>query len=77
MRKIIDKIGALLTKNYKEVPLLRISFDLEGYQRNGAAGSCMCTTHPELSKNEVLLGKMFDLVDYIRNNYDMEKLSKL
>ena len=77
MRRLIDKIGALLTKNYKEVPLLRISFDLEKYQRNGTKGSCMCTTHPELSKDEILLRKMFDLVDYIRSNYDMEKLSKL
>lgn len=69
-------LNKLLTKNYTKVPLLWVEFDLNKHKENGAKNSCTLMLHPELLDDEILINKMNDIVDYIRDNYDMEKLSK-
>ena len=69
-------ITKMMTKHYHEVPLLWINFDLEKYDKDGAAVSCMSHIHPVLAGDETITKSVNTLIDYIRNNYDMEKLSK-
>lgn len=69
MLKLIDK----LTNNQKEIPLLIITFNRRKYKKFGKKNSCDLKLHPML-KDEVLRNKLNDVVDYIRDNYDMDKI---
>lgn len=66
-----------LTKNYTEVPLFWVIFDLQKYKENGSKNSCIANLHPELKNDEYIISKINDIVGYIRDNYDMEKISKI
>lgn len=65
-----------LTKNYNEVPLFWVDFNLNKYIENGAENSCMVKIHPVLKDDEYVHETLNNLVDYIRDNYNMEMISK-
>jgi len=69
-------ISKKLTKNYNNIPLFYINFNLNKYQQNGAKNSCIVKIHPELKDDKYIIESLNNLIDYIRDNYDMEKLSK-
>lgn len=77
MGKIADKIVDLFTSNKKKVPLLYVHFNYSKYQKNGAKGSCIASIHPELAGDTELKKKIEELIDYIRDNNDMEKIVTL
>lgn len=64
----------LLTKNKTKIPLLYVTFDYKKFKENGKVGSCMCNVHPLIRNDEYVKLKMNELVDYIRDNYDMDKM---
>ena len=64
----------LLTKNLTEIPLLGITFNWKLFEEHGAKDSCMFHVHPCLKDDEHIRNTMQNLCDYIRENYDMEKL---
>lgn len=72
---MLKNLTKKLTNNYNEVPLFLVTFNLNEYEKNGAKGSCMVKLHPAL-KDENVVAKLNDLIDYIRDNNDMEKLSR-
>lgn len=63
-----------LTKNYKKIPLIWITFNLNKYRKDGAKNSCMLNVHPSLGKDYFIIETLEELTDYIRDNYDMEDL---
>lgn len=65
-----------LTNDYKEVPLFLATFDLQHYKESGKEDSCTVKYHPCLNNDEHVKETLKGLVDYIRNTYDMDKLSK-
>lgn len=65
-----------LTKNFNEVPLFWVDFNLNKYKKEGALNSCVVKIHPELSNDTYIKCAIIDVIDYIREHYDMEKLSK-
>jgi hypothetical protein len=65
-----------LTKNYNEVLLFWVDFNLNKYNEFGAKNSCNVKIHPELKDDEYVIDTLNDLVDYIRIKYDMNDLSK-
>ena len=69
-------ISKKLTKNYNEIPLLLVNFNLNNYQQNGAKNSCIVKIHPELKDDKHVIESLNNLIDYVRDNYNMEKLSK-
>ena len=71
-----NRIIKRLTNNYKEVPLFWVDFNLEKYINQGKKNSCMIKIHPELKNDGHIRSELNDLIDYIRDNYDMERLSK-
>ncbi|WP_226035788.1 hypothetical protein [Aquibacillus saliphilus] len=73
MFKFINK---KLTNRYKQVPLLYITFDLNKYQEVGEKDSCELKVHPNMRDDEFIINQLNDIVDHIRDNYDMEKLSR-
>ena len=67
-------ITRLLTRNLTKVPLVWITFNMKKFKKYGAKGSCMCNIHPCLKDDEHIISVMNELWDYIRENYDMEKI---
>lgn len=64
------------TNNHKDIPLLYVMFDLNKYKEQGVKDSCTINIHPDFKGDPLLQQKMNDLIDYIRDNYDMEQLIK-
>lgn len=64
----------LFTKNLTKIPLIWITFNWKLFKEHGAKGSCMCNIHPCLKDDEYIISTMNELCDYIRENYDMEKI---
>lgn len=77
MKKLANKIVDLLTKGKRCVPLIYINFNYQKYMHEGTSGSCICNVHPDLAHDEKLITMMNEMVDYIRDNYDMNKLVEL
>ena len=77
MKKFANKLVDLLTKGKRCVPLIYINFNYQKYMQEGASGSCICNVHPDLAHDEKLTSMMNEVVDYIRDNYDMNKLVEL
>lgn len=74
--KGLNKLLKKLTKDYTEIPLLWVMFDYQKYQQS-VEGSCMLHIHPDLGEDEKLKQMLNDVVDYIRDNYDMERFTKI
>ena len=68
-------LNRILTKNYNEVPLFWVDFNLNKYNENGAKDSCTIKIHPGLKDNQYIKEVLGDLVEYIRDVYDMKDLS--
>ena len=77
MKKLANKIVDLLTKGKRCVPLIYINFNYQKYMQEGASGSCICNVHPDLAHDEKLITMMNEMVDYVRDNNDMNKLVEL
>ena len=75
--KILNRWVKKVTKDYTEIPLMWICFNYQSYINNGAEGSCVLKLHPDLKGDEKLKKMMEDVVDYIRDNYDMERFTKI
>lgn len=73
--KLIDRWLKRITKNYTEIPLLWITFDYQKYQKD-KKNSCTVSLHPDIRADIELQEKINNLIDYIRDNYDMSKFIK-
>lgn len=67
-------ITNLLTKNKTQVPLLYVTFDYKKFKEDGKVGSCMANVHPLIKNDDNIKLKLNELVDYIRDNYDMNQI---
>ena len=65
------------TKNLTLIPLFVMTFDYQKFQKYGKDGSCIIHPHPEIAKDEFLNEKLCECANYIRDNYDMEKFTKI
>lgn len=73
---MIEKLTKKFTKDYKEIPLFFVTFDLIKYLEEGEEGSCDLKLHPSLKEDKFIVEQLNGLVDHIRKNHDMEKLIK-
>jgi hypothetical protein len=62
-----------LTNNQKEIPLLIITFNRIKYKKLGKKNSCDIRLHPML-KDDIIKERLNEIVDYIRDNYDMDEI---
>lgn len=65
------------TKGYKQIPLFFATFDYVKYKEHGEKDSCMVHIHPEIDRDEFLLEKIRECIDYIREKYDMDIFTKI
>lgn len=73
MGKLYTAIVKKACGNGHKVPLLAVTIDLDKYHKS-AKGSAMVRFHPDFKNDKHLQEMAFNMTDYIRNNYDMDKL---
>lgn len=64
----------LLTKNRTQIPLIYVTFDYKKFISEGKVGSCTSNVHPVIANDNYIKLKVNELIDYIRDNYDMEDM---
>lgn len=75
-RKVVcesSKNNGINTK-VANIPLFWVEFNRKLFKENGKAGSYMANTHPIIRKDEYVVQTINNLVDYIRDNYDMDEM---
>lgn len=65
------------TKNFTKIALFVMTFDYRKYQKDGKAGSCTFHSHPKIAQDPFVKEKLCEVVDYIRDNYDLEEFTKI
>ena len=65
-------IRKLLTKNAKEIPILFVLFNERKYKESDKCFEV--NYHPSFRDDEVIKEKTKDLMDYIKENYDLGNL---
>lgn len=65
------------TKNLTRIPLFTMTFDYRKYRRDGKTGSCTFFAHPDIAQDEFVKEKLSEVVDYIRDNYDLEIFTRI
>ena len=67
---MIKWIKSKLTKNSTEIPLFWVNINMKTTNKK----NCMSHIHPNFRNDKVVIESLNKLIDYIRDNYDMEKL---
>lgn len=70
--KLCHKIMLSVSDKGHKVPILSITIDLEKYNVEHS-GSCAYHVIPDLQNDEHIKKTLFELTDYIRENYDCNK----
>ena len=52
-------------------------FNYPKYKAEGKKDSCMFYTHPDIVKDEFVKSKLQEVVNYIRDNYDLDIFTKI
>lgn len=77
IEKIINRWIRRKTKNLTEIPLFTMTFDYRKYKTQGKKDSCMFYAHPDIANDEFVKNKLQEVVDYIRDNYDLDIFTKI
>ena len=65
------------TKNLTRIPLFTMTFNYRKYKADGKKDSCMFYAHPNIAQDEFVKEKLCEVVDYIRDNYDLDIFTKI
>ena len=77
IKKIVNCWIRHKTKNLTRIPLFTMTFNYRKYKADGKKDSCMCYIHPDIAKDEFVKSKLQEVVDYIRDNYDLDIFTKI
>lgn len=77
IKKIINCWIRYKTKNLTRIPLFTMTFDYRKYKADVKKDSCMFYAHPNIAKDEFVKIKLQEVVDYIRDNYDLDIFTKI
>ena len=65
------------TKNLTRIPLFTMTFDYRKYKQDGKPGSCTVYAHPDIAQDEFVKEKLCEVVDHIRDNYDLDIFTRV
>lgn len=65
------------TKNLTRIPLFMMMFDYQKYKAEGKKDSCKFYCHPDIAQDEFVKEKLCEVVDYIRDNYDLDIFTRI
>lgn len=65
------------TKNLTRIPLFMMTFNYRKYKADGKKDSCMFYAHPNIANDEFVKSELQEVVDYIRDNYDLDIFTEI
>lgn len=77
IEKIINCWIRRKTKNLTEIPLFTMTFDYRKYKVQSKKDSCTMHCHPDIANDVFVKEKLQEVVDYIRDNYDLDIFTKI
>lgn len=77
IEKIINRWIRRKTKNLTEIPLFTMTFNYRKYKEQGKKDSCTFHCHPDIADDKFVKEKLCEVVDYIRDNYDLDIFTKI
>ena len=77
IKKIVNCWIRHKTKNLTRIPLFTMTFNYRKYKADGKKGSCTMHCHPDIAKDEFVKSKLQEVVNYIRDNYDLDIFTKI
>ena len=77
IKKIINCWIRHKTKNLTRIPLFTMTFNYRKYKADGKKDSCMLYAHPDIAKDEFVKSKLQEIVNYIRDNYDLDIFTRI
>lgn len=77
IKGIVNRWIRRKTKNLTRIPLFIMAFNYRKYKADGKKDSCMFYSHPDIANDEFVKGKLQEVVDYIRDNYDLDIFTKI
>lgn len=77
IERIVNRWIRRKTKNLTEIPLFTMTFNYRKYKADGKKGSCMFYAHLDIANDEFVKSKLQEVVDYIRDNYDLDIFTKI
>ena len=54
-----------------------MTFNYRKYKADGKKDSCMFYAHPDIANDEFVKSKLQEVVDYVRDNYDLDIFTKI
>jgi len=63
-----------LTKKFTRVPLFTIYLNFVKFKLEGKQNSCVASIHPRLREDKHIEKTLKGLIDYVRDNYDMDEI---
>jgi hypothetical protein len=76
-RKLFNMWIRYKTKNFTRIPLFTMVFDYRKYKQDGKPGSCTFYAHPDIAQDEFVKEKLGEVVDHIRDNYDLDIFTRV
>ena len=77
IKKIVNCWIRHKTKNLTRIPLFTMTFNYRKYKADGKKDSCMFYTHPDIAKDEFVKSKLQEVVNCIRDNYDLDIFTRI
>lgn len=77
IERIVNRWIRRKTKNLTEIPLFTMVFNYCKYKAEGKKDSCMFYTHPDIADDKFVKSKLQEVVDYIRDNYDLDIFTRI
>lgn len=77
VKKIINCWIRYKTKNLTRIPFFTMTFNYRKYKDSGKSNSCVFYTHPKIAKDEYVKEELQKVVDYIRDNYDLDIFTRI
>lgn len=77
IKRVVNRWIRHKTKNLTEMPLFTMTFDYRKYKSQGKKDSCVFYAHPNIANDEFVKSKLQEVVDYIRDNYDLDIFTKI
>ena len=77
MRRLANLYIRCRTKSLKRIPLLTMTFNYPKYKAEGKKDSRTFYAHPDIAQDEFVKSKLQEVVDHIRDNYDLEIFTRI
>lgn len=77
MKWLANRMIRRKTKNLTRIPLFTMTFNYRKYKSDGKKDTCTFYCHPEIAQDEFVKEKLCEVIDYIRDNYDLDIFTRI